>query len=147
MVRSPTERRVGSALDPGVLRRVCAALDGIPLALELAAARARSLSAAQLESRVDSRLRLLDRGSRTGPARHRTLRAVIDWSWELLDDAERALLARLAVFVGGATAEAVHFVCGAGSRRGTPELGTPTSQRTHTPTRSKPKPNPLVSPT
>ncbi|MFD4638626.1 BTAD domain-containing putative transcriptional regulator [Lentzea sp. NPDC058436] len=122
--------RVGSALDAEVVRRVCGALDGIPLALELAAARARSLSAAQLESRVDSRLRLLDRGARTGPARHRTLRAVIDWSWELLDDAERGLLARLAVFVGGATAEAVHFVCGAGSRRGTPELGTPAFQRT-----------------
>jgi predicted ATPase/DNA-binding SARP family transcriptional activator len=106
--------RVGVALDPDVVRRVCVALDGIPLALELAAARARSLSAAQLESRVDSRLRLLDRGTRTGPARHRTLRAVIDWSWELLPDAERALLARLAVFVGGATAAAVHAVCGAG---------------------------------
>ncbi|WP_394620874.1 BTAD domain-containing putative transcriptional regulator [Lentzea sp. JNUCC 0626] len=122
--------RVGSAFDTDVVRRVCAALDGIPLAVELAAARARSLSAAQLESRVDSRLRLLDRGARTGPARHRTLRAVIDWSWELLDDAERALLARLAVFVGGATAEAVHHVAGAGSRRGTPELGTPAFQRT-----------------
>lgn len=104
--------RVGSAVDRDVVRRVCGALDGIPLALELAAARARSLSAAQLESRVDSRLRLLDRGARTGPARHRTLRAVIDWSWELLDDAERLLLARLAVFVGGATAAAVHEVCG-----------------------------------
>ncbi|GHH59216.1 BTAD domain-containing putative transcriptional regulator [Lentzea cavernae] len=114
--------RVGSALDADVVRRVCAALDGIPLALELAAARARSLSAAQLESRVDSRLRLLDRGARTGPARHRTLRAVIDWSWELLDDAERVLLARLAVFVGGATAEAVHFVCGAGDLWDTEDL-------------------------
>ncbi|MCR3751049.1 BTAD domain-containing putative transcriptional regulator [Lentzea californiensis] len=122
--------RVGTALDADVVRRVCAALEGIPLALELAAARARSLSAAQLESRVDSRLRLLDRGARTGPVRHRTLRAVIDWSWELLDEAERALLARLAVFAGGATAAAVHFVCGAGSRRGTPSLGTPASQRT-----------------
>ncbi|MFD5828531.1 ATP-binding protein [Lentzea sp. NPDC060358] len=106
--------RVGSAFDPEAARRVCAALDGIPLAVELAAARARSLSAAQLESRVDSRLRLLDRGARTGPVRHRTLRAVIDWSWELLGDAERLLLARLAVFVGGATAEAVHAVCGTG---------------------------------
>ncbi|RAS62364.1 putative ATPase [Lentzea atacamensis] len=124
--------RVGVALDLDV-RRVCAALDGIPLALELAAARARSLSAAQLEARVDSRLRLLDRGSRTGPARHRTLRAVIDWSWELLDSAERLLLARLGVFVGGATAAAVHAVCGAGLRRGTPGLGTPASQRTQEP--------------
>ncbi|MFD4672756.1 BTAD domain-containing putative transcriptional regulator [Lentzea sp. NPDC058450] len=122
--------RVGSAFDLDVVRRVCAALDGIPLAVELAAARARSLSAAQLESRVDSRLRLLDRGARTGPARHRTLRAVIDWSWDLLDEAERSLLARLAVFVGGATAAAVHFVAGAGSRRGTPELGTPAFHRT-----------------
>jgi tetratricopeptide (TPR) repeat protein len=122
--------RVGAALDPEVVRRVCGALDGIPLALELAAARARSLSAAQLEARVDSRLRLLDRGARTGPARQRTLRAVIDWSWDLLDDAERLLLARLAVFVGGATAVAVHEVCGAGLRRGTPWLGTPASQRT-----------------
>jgi predicted ATPase/DNA-binding SARP family transcriptional activator len=122
--------RVGAAFDTDVVRRVCAALDGIPLAVELAAARARSLSAAQLESRVDSRLRLLDRGARTGPARHRTLRAVIDWSWELLDDAERALLARLAVFVGGATAAAVHAVCGAGLFGGTSVPGTPASQRT-----------------
>ncbi len=104
--------RVGTAFDGAVVRRVCAALDGIPLAVELAAARARSLSPAQLEARVGSRLRLLDRGARTGPARHRTLRAVIDWSWELLSGAERALLARLAVFVGGATAAAVHEVCG-----------------------------------
>ncbi|MFI6094106.1 BTAD domain-containing putative transcriptional regulator [Lentzea sp. NPDC051213] len=125
--------RVGSALDPAVVRRVCVALDGIPLALELAAARARSLSVAQLESRVDSRLRLLDRGARTGPARHRTLRAVIDWSWELLSAAERALLARLAVFVGGASAAAVHFVCGAGLRRGTPWPGTPATQLTQDP--------------
>ncbi|WP_045312247.1 ATP-binding protein [Lentzea aerocolonigenes] len=165
--------RVGSAVDLDVVRRLCAALDGIPLALELAAARARSLSAAQLEARVDSRLRLLDRGPRTGPARHRTLRAVIDWSWELLSGAERLLLARLGVFVGGATAAAVHAVCGeglrggaaesvggagspassvaaedssrpglaetgagdasAGSRRGTPLLGTPASQRTQDP--------------
>ncbi|MEU0884399.1 BTAD domain-containing putative transcriptional regulator [Lentzea sp. NPDC005914] len=124
--------RVGVALDLDV-RRLCAALDGIPLALELAAARARSLSAAQLEARVDSRLRLLDRGSRTGPARHRTLRAVIDWSWELLDSAERLLLARLGVFVGGATAAAVHAVCGAGLHRGTPSLGSPTTQPTQDP--------------
>ncbi|MEV6239454.1 BTAD domain-containing putative transcriptional regulator [Lentzea sp. NPDC051838] len=124
--------RVGVALDLDV-RRLCAALDGIPLALELAAARARSLSSAQLEARVDSRLRLLDRGPRTGPLRHRTLRAVIDWSWELLSDAERLLLARLGVFVGGATAAAVHAVCGAGLRRGTPSLGSPTSQRTQDP--------------
>ncbi|MEU7476046.1 BTAD domain-containing putative transcriptional regulator [Lentzea sp. NPDC042327] len=105
--------RVGAALDQAVVRRVCVALEGIPLALELAAARARSLSARQLEARVGSRLRLLDRGTRTGPVRHRTLRAVVDWSWELLDPDERELLARVAVFVGGATAAAVHEVCSA----------------------------------
>ncbi|GAA2687168.1 MULTISPECIES: BTAD domain-containing putative transcriptional regulator [Actinosynnema] len=93
-------------------RRVCRALDGIPLALELAAARLRSLTTAQLADRVDQRLRLLDRGARTAAARHRTLRAVVDWSWELLDGPERALLRVLAAFPGGATLDAVAQVSG-----------------------------------
>ncbi|WP_235922007.1 BTAD domain-containing putative transcriptional regulator [Lentzea tibetensis] len=93
--------------------RLCRELDGIPLALELAAARARTLTVAELTSRLDSRLQLLDRGVRTGPARHRTLRAVVDWSWDLLPDDERSLLSRLSVFAGGATAEAVTVVTGA----------------------------------
>ncbi|MEV6901034.1 BTAD domain-containing putative transcriptional regulator [Amycolatopsis sp. NPDC051372] len=92
--------------------RICRALDGMPLAVELAAARLRSLTIAQLAARLDDRFRLLTAGSRTALPRHRTLRAVVDWSWELLSDAERTLLRRLAVFSGGATSEAAAAVCG-----------------------------------
>ncbi|GAA0271084.1 BTAD domain-containing putative transcriptional regulator [Cryptosporangium japonicum] len=96
---------------PDVLR-ICRTLDGQPLALELAAARLRSLSLGEVASRLDDRFRLLNRGERTAPARHRTLRAAIEWSWDLLDDAERTLARRLTVFVGGATLEAIEQVCG-----------------------------------
>jgi predicted ATPase len=96
----------------GAVARVCRALDGMPLAVELAAARLRALTADQLAARLDDRFRLLTGGSRTALPRHRTLRAVVDWSWELLSDAERTLLRRLAVFSGGATAEAAAAVCG-----------------------------------
>ncbi|MEU4672849.1 BTAD domain-containing putative transcriptional regulator [Amycolatopsis sp. NPDC023774] len=92
--------------------RICRALDGMPLAVELAAARLRSLTIAQLAARLDDRFRLLTAGSRTALPRHRTLRAVVDWSWELLSDAERTLLRRLVVFSGGATSEAAAAVCG-----------------------------------
>ncbi|MFI9322617.1 BTAD domain-containing putative transcriptional regulator [Kitasatospora aureofaciens] len=91
--------------------RICRELDGLPLALELAAARLRALSPGQVAARLHDRLRLLDRGSRTAPDRHRTLRAVIDWSWELLDEDERVLLRRLSVFAGGATLPDAHLVC------------------------------------
>jgi predicted ATPase len=103
--------RPGFAVTPDV-ERVCRELDGLPLAIELAAARLRSMTPAQLASRIGDRFRLLDRGDRTAAARHRTLRAVVDWSWDLLADDERALLARLSVFVGGATADAVRRTCG-----------------------------------
>ncbi|MEY9874559.1 putative ATPase/DNA-binding SARP family transcriptional activator [Streptacidiphilus sp. MAP12-33] len=93
------------------LVRVCRALDGMPLAIELAAARLRTMSVEQLAHRLDDRFRLLTGGSRTALPRHRTLRAVVDWSWELLSDAERAVLRRLAVFSGGATLEAAERVC------------------------------------
>ena len=82
---------------------ICRRLDGLPLAIELAAARLRSLSAEQIAARLDDRFRLLTGGSRTALPRQRTLRAVIDWSWELLGDDERRLAARLAVFPGGVT--------------------------------------------
>ena len=85
---------------------VCRRVDGLPLAIELAAARLRSMTLPQLAARLDDRFRLLTGGSRTAMARQRTLRAVVDWSWDLLDEAERALLRRLAVFAGGATLEA-----------------------------------------
>ena len=85
---------------------ICRRLDGLPLAIELAAARLRSLSVAQVAARLDDRFRLLSGGSRTAAARHRTLRAVVEWSWDLLDPAERTLARRLTVFAGGATLEA-----------------------------------------
>ena len=93
------------------MARVCRALDGMPLAIELAAARLRTMSLDQLANRLDDRFRLLTSGSRTALPRHRTLRAVVDWSWELLTDAERMVLRRLAVFSGGASLEAAERVC------------------------------------
>ncbi|MGD0603530.1 MAG: hypothetical protein ABSA53_08010 [Streptosporangiaceae bacterium] len=93
------------------LARVCRALDGMPLAIELAAARLRTMSLDQLAHRLDDRFRLLTGGSRTAWPRHKTLRAVIDWSWELLTDAERMVLRRLSVFSGGASLEAAERVC------------------------------------
>ncbi|MFE0188776.1 BTAD domain-containing putative transcriptional regulator [Streptomyces sp. NPDC058989] len=93
------------------MARVCRALDGMPLAIELAAARLRTMSLDQLAHRLDDRFRLLTGGSRTALPRHRTLRAVIDWSWELLTDAERTVLRRLSVFSGGASLEAAEHVC------------------------------------
>ena len=93
------------------MARVCRALDGMPLAIELAAARLRTMSLDQLAHRLDDRFRLLTGGSRTALPRHRTLRAVVDWSWELLTDAERMVLRRLSVFSGGASLEAAERVC------------------------------------
>ena len=93
------------------MARVCRALDGMPLAIELAAARLRTMSLDQLANRLDDRFRLLTSGSRTALPRHRTLRAVVDWSWELLTDAERMVLRRLSVFSGGASLEAAEQVC------------------------------------
>jgi predicted ATPase/DNA-binding SARP family transcriptional activator len=93
------------------MARVCRALDGMPLAIELAAARLRTMSLDQLAHRLDDRFRLLTGGSRTALPRHRTLRAVVDWSWELLTDAERMVLRRLAVFSGGASLDAAERVC------------------------------------
>ncbi|WP_410788403.1 BTAD domain-containing putative transcriptional regulator [Kribbella sp. C-35] len=106
--------RADLALDPETMARICRALDGMPLAIELAAARLRTMSLEQLANRLDDRFRLLTGGSRTALPRHRTLRAVVDWSWELLSDAERAALRRLSVFAGGASLEAAEQVCAGG---------------------------------
>ena len=95
----------------GDIARICHALDGVPLAIELAAARLRTLSAAQLAERLDARFELLTGGSRTAAPRHQTLRAVVDWTWELLSGPEQILARRLAVFPGGATLEAAEHVC------------------------------------
>ncbi|WP_084961272.1 BTAD domain-containing putative transcriptional regulator [Thermoactinospora rubra] len=95
-----------------LVTQVCRALDGLPLAIELAAARLRTLSLAELAARLDDRFRLLSRGSRTALPRHQALRAVVAWSWDLLDADEQAMARRLTVFVGGATIEAAERVCG-----------------------------------
>lgn len=93
------------------MARICRALDGVPLAIELAAARLRTMSIDQLARRLDDRFRLLTSGSRTALPRHKTLRAVVDWSWDLLSEAERGVLRRLSVFSGGASLEAAERVC------------------------------------
>ncbi|MFG3417948.1 BTAD domain-containing putative transcriptional regulator [Micromonospora sp. NPDC048063] len=109
---SAVRRDLGvDALTLSTMARVCRALDGMPLAIELAAARLRTMSVDQLANRLDDRFRLLTGGSRTALPRHRTLRAMVDWSWELLTDAERAVLRRLSVFSGGASLEAAERVC------------------------------------
>ena len=92
--------------------RICQRLDGIPLALELAAARMKLLSVEQISARLDDRFQLLTGGSRTAVPRQQTLRATIDWSYDLLSDEERRLLRRLAVFTGGCSLEAAEQVCG-----------------------------------
>jgi predicted ATPase/DNA-binding SARP family transcriptional activator len=89
-------------------------LDGLPLAIELAAARLRTLPLAEISSRLTDRFRLLTGGSRTALPRHRTLRAVVEWSWELLTPAERLLAERFSVFPAGATPAAVAAVCAGG---------------------------------
>jgi predicted ATPase/DNA-binding SARP family transcriptional activator len=91
---------------------LCRRLDGIPLALELAAARVRSMSLADIERRLDGRFRLLTGGSETVLPRQRTLRALVDWSYDLLSDAERAVLCRLSVFAGGWDLAAAETVAG-----------------------------------
>ncbi len=91
--------------------RLCRALDGIPLALELAAARLKLMSVEQLVEGLDDRFRLLAGGNRNGLPRHRTLQAVLDWSHALLTESERALLRRLSLFVGGFTLESAEAVC------------------------------------
>jgi predicted ATPase/DNA-binding SARP family transcriptional activator len=94
----------------GPVTSICVRLDGIPLALELAAARLRTMSVGDIERRLDDRFQLLTGGARTSPARQQTLEALIDWSFDLLDAPERAVFARLAVFAGGfdlSAAEAV----------------------------------------
>lgn len=91
--------------------QICRQLDGVPLAIELAAARVRSMTPDQIRSRLADRFRLLTGGSRTALPRQQTLRALIDWSWHLLSPAERTLLRRLAIFRGGWTLEAAEAIC------------------------------------
>ncbi len=91
--------------------QICHRLDGIPLAIELAVARVKMMPVEQVTARLDNRFRLLTGGSRTALPRHQTLQALIDWSYDLLSDSERALLQRLSVFAGGWTMEAAEMIC------------------------------------
>ncbi|MFG1603828.1 ATP-binding protein [Actinoplanes sp. NPDC049265] len=91
--------------------RLCQALEGLPLAIELAVARLRVLSLDQILERLTDRYRLLTSGTRNAPARQQTLRALIDWSWDLCSDAERTLWARVSVFSGGLELDAAEHIC------------------------------------
>jgi predicted ATPase len=115
-VRLLVDRAAGLVLNEhntGPVVRICRALDGMPLAIELAAARLRTLPIDVLADRLADRFRLLTGGSRTALPRHQTLRAVVDWSWDLLSEPERALWRRFAIFHGGADVTAVERVCAA----------------------------------
>jgi non-specific serine/threonine protein kinase len=101
----------GFAAADRVLAELCVRLEGIPLAIELAAARVKVLSADELLARLDRRLPLLTAGARDAPSRQRTLRATIEWSYELLDEHERRLFTSLAVFAGGWSLDAAEQVC------------------------------------
>ena len=113
-VRLFTERaraaRPGAVLPVDTVRRICTRLDGSPLAIELAAARIRGMSTDEIERRLDDRFALLRGGDRSAPERHRTLLAVIEWSWRLLDEGARGLLPRLALFPDGLAVDAVEAV-------------------------------------
>ncbi|WP_153022162.1 AfsR/SARP family transcriptional regulator [Luteimicrobium xylanilyticum] len=105
--------RPEAPLPRDVVERLCDRLDGLPLAIELAAARVRSMSVVEIERRLASRFALLTSGDRAAPERHRTLRAVIEWSWNLLGTAEQALLRRASVFPGTFGSETVEAVTAA----------------------------------
>ena len=100
-----------NAQNASAIGDICRRLDGIPLAIELAAARIRLFAPEQIAARLNDRFKLLTGGSRTALPRQQTLRALIDWSYDLLPDPEKALLRRLAVFAGGWTFEAAEAVC------------------------------------
>jgi predicted ATPase/DNA-binding winged helix-turn-helix (wHTH) protein len=100
-----------TAQNAPALASICHRLDGIPLAIELAAPRLRSMSVEEVDRRLDRRFSLLTGGSRTALPRHRTLRSAIDWSYDLLDEVEQALLCRVSVFSGGWTLNAAEQVC------------------------------------
>ncbi|WP_345732311.1 ATP-binding protein [Cryptosporangium minutisporangium] len=105
--------RPGVDLPPDTLAALCRRLDGLPLAVELAAARVRALSVPEIARRLDDRFALLRGGARDAPARHRTLHAVVDWSWNLLEEPGRDALRALSVFPGGFTADAAAYLIGA----------------------------------
>lgn len=121
--------------DADTVVEICRRLDGIPLAIELAAARVRTMTPAQIRNRLDERFRLLTGGSRRALERHQTLRHAVQWSFDLLSTAERAVLARCSVFAGGFSLEAAESVGTGGdvahddARRARQEDGQPKLDR------------------
>jgi predicted ATPase len=113
-----------TAENAGAVAEVCRRLDGLPLALELAAARVKLLTPRAMLERLDHSLKLLTGGARDLPTRQQTMRGAVGWSYGLLEEAERAVLRRLAVFVGGCTLEAAEAVCGAGGEDVLDALGS-----------------------
>jgi predicted ATPase/DNA-binding SARP family transcriptional activator len=113
LARGRAARRDLAVDDTGAMTvaRICRELDGLPLAIELAAARAKALSLDEIASRLDDRFRFLRSSDRTADPRHQTLRTTIDWSYDLLSDDERALLEGLSVFAGGFSLAAVSAIC------------------------------------
>ena len=112
-VERAADARAGFALTPEnatAIAQICARLDGIPLAIELAAARVQAMTPAEIAARLDDQFRLLSSGRRTAVERHQTLRRAIDWSYDLLSDDERRVLQRLSVFAGGCTLDAAEAV-------------------------------------
>jgi predicted ATPase len=116
-VERAADARSGFALTPenaAAVAQICARLDGIPLAIELAAARVQAMTPAEIAARLDDQFRLLSSGRRTAVERHQTLRRAIDWSYDLLSDDERRVLQRLSVFAGGCTLDAAESVAAGG---------------------------------
>ncbi|MET0234993.1 MAG: BTAD domain-containing putative transcriptional regulator, partial [Kibdelosporangium sp.] len=108
--------RPGADLAADRVAEICEHLDGLPLAIELAAARVRVMSVAEIAKRLEDRFTLLRGGSRDAPRRHQTLHAVVDWSWTLLDAQHRAAMAALSVFPGGFTMQAAEYLLGGDAR-------------------------------
>jgi predicted ATPase len=129
--------------DEAAVRQICERLDGIPLAIELAASRTRMMSPPEIAARLDERFRLLTGGSRTAVERHQTLRQAVDWSYELLDPKERAILDRLGVFAGGFTLAAAEAVLPATTSTGSTcstALPSSSTSRWSSPTAPAPRP-------
>ncbi|WP_202388102.1 BTAD domain-containing putative transcriptional regulator [Nocardioides flavescens] len=121
-VRRAASARPGVALDPDAVRRVVRRLDGLPLAVELAAARVRSMSVEDVDRRLVDRFALLRGGDRSAPDRHQTLLAVLDWSWNLLDESQRRAVRWLSVFPDGFTLSAAEHLLGPGAVDDVPAL-------------------------
>ncbi|MFE4799898.1 ATP-binding protein [Streptomyces sp. NPDC056708] len=124
-VRPDFDPEQEAAHDPDAVAEICRRLDGQPLAIELAAARLRLLSPRQIADRLDDRFRLLTGGARTVLPRQQTLRAVVDWSWDLLDEDERTVLRQVSVFAGGWDLPAAEAVTTAGA---TPAAEAPSTE-------------------